>query len=57
MLATLGTRGDTQLTSILSEPTRSKPSSVGAGTAIEKKEQREITNSSSDYTILHTFDL
>lgn len=38
MSAGLGTRGETQVTSIVSDPTWPKPKSVGAGTAIEKRE-------------------
>lgn len=41
MSAVLGTRGDTQVTSILSEPTRPKPKSVGAGTANAKRDQHD----------------
>lgn len=37
----LGTRGDAQLTSMLSEATRPKRRSVGAGTANEAKGQRD----------------
>lgn len=39
MSARLGTRGDVQVTSMLSEPTRPKRRSVGAGTANVKKEK------------------
>ncbi len=39
MSAVLGTWGETQVTSIVSEPTWPKPKPVGAGTAIEKREQ------------------
>lgn len=41
MSAALGTRGDTHVTSILSEPTRPKPKSVGAGTANAKRDQHD----------------
>lgn len=37
MLALLGTRGDTQVTSKLSVPTWPKAKSVGAGTAVERE--------------------
>lgn len=39
MSAGLGTWGETQVTSILSDSTWPKPRSVGAGTAIAKREQ------------------
>lgn len=39
MSAVFGTWGDTQVTSIVSGPTWPKFRSVGAGTAIEKKEK------------------
>lgn len=40
MSALLGTRGDTQVTSKLSVPTWPKAKSVGAGTAIVKRDAR-----------------
>lgn len=47
MSAVLGTLGATQVTSILSGPTWPKPKSVGAGTAIETREQNEFCYCSS----------
>lgn len=47
MLAGLGTRGDTQVTSMLSEPTRPKRRSVGAGTANQNKGQGQRDSQAS----------
>lgn len=47
MSAGLGTRGDAQVTSMLSEPTRPKRRSVGAGTANETKEKDSVTHKHS----------
>lgn len=47
MLAGLGTRGDTQVTSMLSELTRPKRRSVGAGTANQDKGQGQRDSQAS----------
>ncbi len=55
MPAALGTRGETQVTSILSDLTWLKPKSVGAGTAVAR--EKKLDSECVQKVMLDLYDL